>query len=103
MGLHGDVYDHLMVDELVALRRLHHAVQDQHSTELGGLNDVQPLIRSLLGVKGADHFATERDAFGLPFGVPKIHPGYKPSSHVGITTLAVSPAGRLARAENEMD
>ena len=48
---HGHVDEHLVVEELVPLRELHHAVQREHSPEERVLQDLDALVGALLTVE----------------------------------------------------
>lgn len=51
VGVHGEVGDHLLVGELVALGGLDNIVQDQNSAVIGRLEDEDILILALLVVQ----------------------------------------------------
>lgn len=51
VGVHGQVADHLLVGELVALSNLNDVVQDQDVAVVGGLEDEDILVLALLVVE----------------------------------------------------
>ena len=70
---HGDVDDHLVVDELVPLGEHHIAVQRQHPAKLRRLKNVDALIVALLGVELLVHPDAVLDVRGVKFRKPKFH------------------------------
>lgn len=51
VGLHGQVGDHLLVGELVALGALNDIVEDEDGAVVGGLEDEHVLVLALLVVQ----------------------------------------------------
>ena len=73
MDRHRNVGDHLVVDELVALRELDVAVQGQHPPEFGGLEDVDALVVGLLGVQMLVDPDRMLHVGGVKFAEPEFH------------------------------
>ena len=72
VGVEGRVYQHLVVEELVALRELHHAVQDQHPSEVGVLQDLDFLVRGRLAVERR-HAGIGVDDWGEGVALQEVH------------------------------
>ncbi len=70
---HGDMDDHLVVDELVPLGEHHVAVQRQNPAKLRRLKNVDALIVALLGVELLVHPDAVLDVRGVKFRKPKLH------------------------------
>ncbi|CDN42600.1 hypothetical protein BN871_BO_00020 [Paenibacillus sp. P22] len=73
MRVEGRVSDHLMVDELVLVRRHDHAVEDEHRAEFIGLDHGELLEVRLLVDVGFFDFGRNAVGFGLFLGIPQFH------------------------------
>ena len=70
---HGDVRDHLVVDELVALRQHDVAVQREHPAEFRRLKDIDLLIAAALRIQMPVHADAVLDVRRMKFAEPQFH------------------------------
>ena len=73
MDGHGDVYHHLVVDELILLCEHHISVQGEEAAELLGVEHVNPLELALATVQLLVHPDGQLYIGGVGFTKPKLH------------------------------